>query len=156
MKTIMIADLRAHISRLFDVPLDKLLSRSRKKGYAEARHAGYFLARELTDKSLPEIGRYMGGRDHSTVISGIARCRELMRRDPIYKAKIRRVRKLVTRQGRPLTAKPALPPPPAEEPKPWGFQIEFRPKPKDELDELSKAVAEHYGREWQPEPVYVP
>jgi chromosomal replication initiator protein len=38
---------------------------------AKARKVAMYLARELTDDSLPEIGRGFGGRDHSTVLSAV-------------------------------------------------------------------------------------
>ena len=41
-----------------------------------------YLARELTDHSLPEIGRGFGGRDHSTVLSAIRRTKRDLAGDP--------------------------------------------------------------------------
>ena len=41
-----------------------------------------YLARELTDQSLPEIGRGFGGRDHSTVLSAVRSIDTEVHRDP--------------------------------------------------------------------------
>ena len=46
-------------------------SARRHRPVAEARQVYYYLAREMTRRSLPEIGRRCGGKDHSTVLHGI-------------------------------------------------------------------------------------
>lgn len=48
-----------------------ILSPCRFREYAWPRQEAYWLARELTGRSLPEIGRAFGGRDHTTIIFGI-------------------------------------------------------------------------------------
>ena len=53
------------------VPLAELKSERRFVPAARARAIYYFVARELTPKSLPAIGRSCGGRDHSTILNGI-------------------------------------------------------------------------------------
>lgn len=55
---------------------------SRKQRLVKARHMAMFLCRRHTDLSLPRIGRLLGGRDHTTVIHGIAKTKERMRSDP--------------------------------------------------------------------------
>ena len=49
----------------------ELIARDRRPAVARARKVAMYLARELTDQSLPEIGREFGGRDHSTVLSAV-------------------------------------------------------------------------------------
>jgi chromosomal replication initiator protein len=49
---------------------------------ALARQVAMFLARELTDRSLPEIGRGVGGRNHATVIHAINRVSTGITSDP--------------------------------------------------------------------------
>jgi chromosomal replication initiator protein len=49
---------------------------------AFARQVAMYLARELTDESLPAIGRRFGGRDHSTVVHAWKRTRERLLTDP--------------------------------------------------------------------------
>jgi chromosomal replication initiator protein len=51
-----------------DVAPDLLLAQDRRPRVALARHVAMYLARELTDASLPAIGRHFGGRNHSTVL----------------------------------------------------------------------------------------
>jgi chromosomal replication initiator protein len=55
----------------FALPADALLERDRRPVVARARKVAMYLARRLTDASLPEVGRAFGGRDHSTVLSAV-------------------------------------------------------------------------------------
>jgi chromosomal replication initiator protein len=52
----------------FALSCDTLISRSRVARVAWARHVAMYLARELTDHSLPHIAREFGGRDHTTIL----------------------------------------------------------------------------------------
>ena len=60
-------------AREFGVERAALLARDRRPAVACARQVAMYLARELTDHSLPEIGRGVGGRNHATVIHAINR-----------------------------------------------------------------------------------
>lgn len=51
----------------FEIPADDIIGRSRTREIVNARHVAMYLTRELTDFSLPEIGKRFGNRDHSTV-----------------------------------------------------------------------------------------
>jgi len=66
----------------FSVTRDELLSRSRAQRLAWPRHVAIYLARELTDHSLPVIGREFGGRDHSTVLNACKRAAAHLATDP--------------------------------------------------------------------------
>jgi chromosomal replication initiator protein len=57
----------------FGVGRAELLARSRRPRIAAARQVAMYLARELTDHSLPEIGRGIGNRNHTTVLHAINR-----------------------------------------------------------------------------------
>ncbi|MCB7128484.1 MAG: chromosomal replication initiator protein DnaA [Candidatus Brocadiales bacterium] len=63
-----IEKIMASVATSFDISLQQLQSRSRKRSTALARQVAMFLARRHTQLSLQEIGGYIGGRDHSTVI----------------------------------------------------------------------------------------
>jgi chromosomal replication initiator protein len=66
----------------YSISRDELLSRSRAQRLAWPRHVAIYLARELTDHSLPVIGRQFGGRDHSTVLNACRRAGERLAADP--------------------------------------------------------------------------
>jgi len=66
----------------FGVERDALLARDRRPAVATARQVAMYLARELTEHSLPEIGRGIGGRNHSTVLHAVNRIGAAVRNDP--------------------------------------------------------------------------
>ncbi|HWH09912.1 MAG TPA: chromosomal replication initiator protein DnaA [Solirubrobacteraceae bacterium] len=70
------------ICAYFSVSREELLSRSRAHRLAWPRHVAIYLARELTDHSLPVIGREFGGRDHSTVLNACKRAAAHLAADP--------------------------------------------------------------------------
>lgn len=65
----------------FGFTLDQLTGPSRKQPLALSRQIGMYLCRELTDLSLPKIGRVFGGRDHTTVIHAVDKIKTLMKTD---------------------------------------------------------------------------
>ncbi len=66
----------------FGVERQALLARDRRPPVAAARQVAMFLARELTTHSLPEIGRGMGGRSHTTVLHAVNRVSAALGNDP--------------------------------------------------------------------------
>jgi len=63
-----IGEIQAAVATHFGVSAQELLSSSRSARIAWPRQLAMYLARELTDESLPAIGRHFGGRDHTTVM----------------------------------------------------------------------------------------
>lgn len=55
----------------FNVRTSAILGTARHARVVQARHAAMYLARRLTDRSLPEIGRRFGNRHHTTVMSAV-------------------------------------------------------------------------------------
>lgn len=66
----------------FGVESQDVLARDRRPSVARARKVAMYLTRELTDQSLPEIGRGFGGRDHSTILSAVRSVTTAVSRDP--------------------------------------------------------------------------
>ncbi len=66
----------------FGLEASELMARDRRPQVARARKVAMYLARELTDQSLPEIGRGFGGRDHTTVLSAVRSIAGDVRHDP--------------------------------------------------------------------------
>ncbi len=77
-----VADIRALTAQHFGVSDTDLTSASRAARVAWARQVAMYLARELTDESLPAIGREFGGRDHSTVLHACRRAEARLDHDP--------------------------------------------------------------------------
>ena len=69
------------VSQRFGVTLDELVSPRRSQAVAYPRQVAMYLSRELTDASLPMIGREFGGRDHTTVIHAKDKIGRLMLED---------------------------------------------------------------------------
>jgi chromosomal replication initiator protein len=61
----------AATASLYGFSSKELVARDRRPAVARARKVAIYLSRELTDKSLPEIGRRLGGRDHSTILAAV-------------------------------------------------------------------------------------
>ena len=55
----------------FDIPMDKMISKSRSSEIARPRHIAMYLCKELTNNSLQVIGGLLGGRDHTTIMHGV-------------------------------------------------------------------------------------
>jgi chromosomal replication initiator protein len=66
-----VEDVLGVTARKFELTQSDLLARDRRPTVARARKVAIYLARELTGKSLPEIGRSFGGRDHSTILAAV-------------------------------------------------------------------------------------
>jgi chromosomal replication initiator protein len=68
-----LTEIQAEACRHFGLSAEELLSPSRTVRIAWPRQVAMYLARELTDESLPAIGRHFGGRDHTTVMHACRR-----------------------------------------------------------------------------------
>lgn len=65
----------------FQIRLSDMSSARRARTVARPRQIAMYLAKQLTSRSLPEIGRAFGGRDHTTVIHAVRKVEELMKED---------------------------------------------------------------------------
>jgi chromosomal replication initiator protein len=82
-----VEDVVAVVAAELGIGRRELLARDRRPAVASARQLAMYLAREFTDASLPEIGRALGGRNHSTVLHAVRRVeRELARGGEATKA----------------------------------------------------------------------
>ncbi|MGH3133011.1 MAG: chromosomal replication initiator protein DnaA [Gaiellaceae bacterium] len=69
------------ISERFGLSLEELVSPRRSQSVAYPRQVAMYLSRELTDSSLPKIGKEFGGRDHTTVMHATSKITRLIRED---------------------------------------------------------------------------
>jgi chromosomal replication initiator protein len=86
-----VSDIQRHTCEAFGVSMDELLSTSRAAPIAWPRQVAMYLARELTDQTLPAIGRAFGGRNHTTVLHACRRTAERMASDPEAYDTVRRL-----------------------------------------------------------------
>jgi chromosomal replication initiator protein len=66
-----VEDVLTATASLYGLTSKELIARDRRPLVAQARKVAIYLSRELTGKSLPEIGRRLGGRDHSTILAAV-------------------------------------------------------------------------------------
>jgi chromosomal replication initiator protein len=74
-------EIQEYTCEAFGISLDDLLSQSRARPLAWPRHVAMYLARELTDATLPAIGRAFGGRNHTTVLHAYRKTAERIATD---------------------------------------------------------------------------
>src|SRR5204863_2992165 len=76
-----IENIQQTVSERFNLPIDELVGDKRSQNIVYPRQVAMYLSRELTDSSLPKIGRQFGGRDHTTVIHATSKIARMIRED---------------------------------------------------------------------------
>ena len=79
--TLRVEDIFDKVANEFDVEVKVMLSNERSRSVAIPRQIAMYLAKDLTTRSLPEIGKKFGGRDHTTVLYAYRRVVKLMKED---------------------------------------------------------------------------
>lgn len=92
---IRIDDILKIIGHHYSVSRADLLSPRRARSIVRPRQVGMYLAKKFTPRSLPEIGRRFGGRDHSTVLHAVRKIEDLMKGDEILAREVAMLGKLV-------------------------------------------------------------
>ena len=76
-RQVSVENIQKTTAEYYNIKLSDLLSKRRSRSVARPRQVAMFLAKELTNYSLPEIGEAFGGRDHTTVIHACKKIKEL-------------------------------------------------------------------------------
>ena len=76
-----IDEIQRKVAEYYGLKLAELLSDRRAKSVARPRQVAMYLAKRLTQRSLPEIGRKFGGRDHTTVMHAVKRIKQLRKEE---------------------------------------------------------------------------
>ncbi|MGH1419487.1 MAG: chromosomal replication initiator protein DnaA [Hyphomicrobiaceae bacterium] len=95
-RRIKIEDILRIISRHFGVSKADLLSQRRHRSVVRPRQIGMYLAKQLTQRSLPEIGRRFGNRDHTTVLHAIRKIDGELTNDARLRDEIDELKKLLS------------------------------------------------------------
>jgi chromosomal replication initiator protein len=95
-RRIKIEDILRIISRHFGVSKGDLLSQRRHRSVVWPRQIGMYLAKQLTHRSLPEIGRRFGNRDHTTVLHAIRKIEGVIAGDTGLRDEIDELKKLLS------------------------------------------------------------
>ena len=86
------------VSSYFNIPLSEMLSQRRSRPLARPRQIAMFLAKKMTTRSLPEIGRRFANRDHTTVIHAVKTITRLSEHDYEMKKNINQIKSLLLEQ----------------------------------------------------------
>ncbi len=80
-RKITVEEIQRKVSEHYNIRLSDMIGPKRLRTYARPRQIAMFLSKQLTSRSLPEIGRRFGGSDHTTVMLGVRRIEELRTQD---------------------------------------------------------------------------
>ena len=86
------------VSNYFNIALSEMLSQRRSRPLARPRQIAMYLAKKLTTRSLPEIGRRFANRDHTTVIHAVKTITRLSEQDDEMKRNISQIKSLLLEQ----------------------------------------------------------
>lgn len=76
-RKISVEEIQRRVAEHYNIRLSDMIGPKRVRTFARPRQVAMFLCKQLTSRSLPEIGRRFGGRDHTTVMHGVKRIEEL-------------------------------------------------------------------------------
>lgn len=80
-RKITIEEIQRKVSEYYNIRISDIVGPKRVRSFARPRQVAMYLCKQLTSRSLPEIGRRFGGRDHTTVMHGVRRIEELKSTD---------------------------------------------------------------------------
>lgn len=92
-RRVTIDEIQRKVAEHYGLKLADLFSERRARAVARPRQVAMFLCKKLTPRSLPEIGRKFGGRDHTTVMHAVRKIEELMAEDASFKDEVDLVRR---------------------------------------------------------------
>ncbi|MCV0395015.1 MAG: chromosomal replication initiator protein DnaA [Rhizobiaceae bacterium] len=98
-KRVRIEDIQRIVSRHYNVSKTELLSNRRTRTIVKPRQVAMYLAKVLTPRSLPEIGRRFGGRDHTTVLHAVRKIEGLTSTDATLAQELELLRRLIADQA---------------------------------------------------------
>jgi chromosomal replication initiator protein len=98
-KRVRIEDIQRVVARHYNVSKTELLSNRRTRTIVKPRQVAMFLAKMMTLRSLPEIGRRFGGRDHTTVLHAVRKIEGLSQADNTLAQEIELLKRLIADQA---------------------------------------------------------
>lgn len=95
MIVIPIEKIQEEVGKFYDVSVKEMKGTRRVQSIVLARQVAMYLARELTDNSLPKIGKEFGGKDHTTVIHAHAKIKSMIETDDKLRIEIETIKKKI-------------------------------------------------------------
>jgi chromosomal replication initiator protein len=94
-RRVTIEEIQKKVAEHYSIRLTDMSSARRARAVARPRQVAMYLAKQLTSRSLPEIGRKFGNRDHTTVMHAVSRVGELMERDGAFAEDVELLRRML-------------------------------------------------------------
>ena len=98
-KRVRIEDIQRIVARHYNVSKTELLSNRRTRTIVKPRQVAMYLSKVMTPRSLPEIGRRFGGRDHTTVLHAVRKIEDLSGTDNTLAQELELLRRLIADQA---------------------------------------------------------
>jgi chromosomal replication initiator protein len=98
-KRVRIEDIQRIVARHYNVSKTELLSNRRTRTIVKPRQVAMYLSKVMTPRSLPEIGRRFGGRDHTTVLHAVRKIEDLSGSDNTLAQELELLRRLINDQA---------------------------------------------------------
>jgi chromosomal replication initiator protein len=94
-KKVRIEDIQKLVATHYNVSRSDILSSRRSAGVVKPRQIAMYLSKQLTLRSLPEIGRRFGGRDHTTVLHAVRKIENVVATDPALREDIELLKRML-------------------------------------------------------------
>ena len=94
-RRVTIEEIQKKVSEHYNIRLTDMSSARRARNVARPRQVAMYLSKQLTSRSLPEIGRRFGNRDHTTVMHAVSRVAELMQGDAGFAEDVELLRRML-------------------------------------------------------------
>jgi chromosomal replication initiator protein len=94
-RRVTIEEIQKQVAEHFNIRIADMHSARRARAVARPRQVAMYLAKQLTTRSLPEIGRKFGGRDHTTVMHAVRKIEELRATDPGFSEDVDLLRRML-------------------------------------------------------------
>ena len=94
-RRVTIEEIQKRVAEHFNIKQSEMTSARRARAVARPRQVAMYLAKQLTSRSLPEIGRKFGGRDHTTVMHAVRKVEELRSTDSSFSEDVDLLRRML-------------------------------------------------------------
>ena len=95
-RRITIDEIQNKVSNYYNLKIEDMTSSRRIRSFARPRQVAMYLSKKLTTRSLPEIGRKFGGRDHTTVIHAVKKIEQLKEENSKFDEDINLITQIIT------------------------------------------------------------
>lgn len=95
--TVQLSDIMGAVSEHYNISEKSIMSQTRTKEVVTARQVAMYLAKQMTECSLSEIGSYIGNRTHATVLHSLHLVDDLLTTDPVLRHQVNQIKSILSR-----------------------------------------------------------